>query len=313
MSLERTLNLLQSGMKIAHLPCILMNLEVVWPFYAGVLVQAVFLLTGKFERMDLLKLLGCCAGSLIGLLAETGELLLVACIFPVIYVALFREKILQRLDREILMVWTLIGLYVALQTSFITDSPVVIAVLSVLSAIPIINAFAGFDKGFGWKVYFYMWFLVVLVFVAASRFAFLTVATIFGLHRSDAPVSPFTALCLGMSFLYLAANFWYVVKLCPFLPDRDETMDDRMDRIEDDMQTLAGEYDDGQVRWWKTLLLLAVCGFLLAANYLHHFINDETLVPFLIVLLPVMDKIKPPPKPPVQTIATADMGIKPGE
>ncbi|HEY1790846.1 MAG TPA: hypothetical protein VGJ73_22040 [Verrucomicrobiae bacterium] len=45
-----------------------MNLEAVWPFYAGILAQAVFLLIGKFERSDVTKALGCCGGSLLGLI-----------------------------------------------------------------------------------------------------------------------------------------------------------------------------------------------------------------------------------------------------
>lgn len=294
-----------------------MNLEAVWPFYAGILVQAVFLLVGQFERSDLTKLLGCCAGSLLGLMPGKHEhqydlsfhLLAVAGIFTIIYVGFFKEKLLERINKEILMVWTLIGLYVALQTPLITESRAAIIVLVIFSAIPVINAFAGFDKGFGWKVYFYMWFLVVLVFVAASKFAWSTVANIFGFHHGDAPVNSLTAFCLGMSFLYLGANLWYLIKLCPFVKSRNQTYSERMEEVEEDMQTLASEYDEEQVRWWKSVLLLAVCGILLAANYFRHFVSEETLIPFLIVLLPVVDKIKLPSKAGAQTVANADTPV----
>jgi|GEM_PF-2252078 hypothetical protein len=301
--------------------CILMNLDAVWPFYAGVFLQSVFLLIGRFEQNDIVKLLGCCAGSCVGLIPGKHEdhynpsfhLLAIAGVFSVMYVALFKEKILQRINKELLMVWTLIGFYVALQTRLITDSPAAITVLAVLSVIPVINAFAGFDKGFGWKVYFYMWFLVVLVFVAASKFAYSTVANIFGLNHSDTAVNSFTAFCVGMSFLYLAANLWYLIKLCPMVKSGNQTFSERMNEVEEEMETLASEYDDEQVRWWKSVLLLAVCGFLLAANYFRHYVSDETLIPFLIVLLPVVDKIKLPSKGPVQTMATTDPPINTGE
>jgi hypothetical protein len=94
---------------------------------------------------------------------------------------------------------------------------------------------------------------------------------------------------------------------------RNQTFSERMDEVEEDMETLASEYDDEQVRWWKSVLLLAVCGFLLAANYFRHYVSDETLIPFLIVLLPVVDKIKLPSKGPVQTMATTDPPINTGE
>lgn len=297
-----------------------MNSEAIWPFYAGILAQAVFLLLGQFERTDFMRLLGSCGGSLIGLIPIKNEqhygisfhLFAVACAFSIGYALLFKEKVLERINKEILMVWTLVGFYIAMQTPLITTHSQALIALSVLSVIPIINAFAGFDRSYGWKVYFYIWFLCVLVGIAASKFAFSTVANIFWFHHGDENLSALTVFFVGMSFLYLAVNLWYVLELIP-IPGKQQSFSDRLENIQDDMEILADDYDDLQVQWWKTVLLLVISGSSLAINYFKHFVSDETLIPYIIVLLPVVDKFRLPTKAPVQTIASTGTQVQSDE
>ena len=220
---------------------------------------------------------------------------LIACAFAIGYALCFKKKILERINKEILMVWTLVGLYIALRTPLITAYPLVMMILLALSLIPIVNAFAGFDAGYEWKVFFYVWFLCVLVGIAASKFSFSTVANVFDFSRATEEVTALQMFIIGMSFLYLAVNLWYVVELIP-LPGKHQSLSDRLAEVEKDMEILADDDDDEQVRWWKTVLLLAVTVSVLAANYFVNFVSDETLVPLFIVLLPVVDKFKLPAK-----------------
>jgi hypothetical protein len=290
-----------------------MNTDVLWLFYAGIFAQAVFLLIGRFESKDFLKLGGCCLGSLAGLIPWKHEtnyhlnvhLFFIACVFAIIYAFCFKEKILERINKEILMVWTLVGLYIALRTPLVMSYPPVFLALLGLGLLPVINAFAGFDSSYGWKVYFYIWFLCVLVGIAASKFAFSTVANVFDFSHATEAVTALQMCVIGMSFLYLAVNLWYVVELIP-LPGKHQSFSDRLEEVEEDLEILADDYDDEQVSWWKTVLLLAVSVTVLAANYFVNFVSDETLIPMLIVLLPVVDKIKLPAKSSSQTANQAN-------
>jgi len=285
-----------------------MNPDVLWPFYAGIFAQAVFLLIGQVEPKDFLKLGGCCLGSLLGLLPGKHEtiyhlnthLFLIACVFAVGYAFCFKKRILERINKEILMVWTLIGIYIALRTPLVMLYPPVFLALLGLGLLPIINAFAGFDARYGWKVYFYIWFLCVLVGIAASKFAFSTVANVFEFNHGTEEITALQMFVIGMSFLYLAVNLWYVVELIP-LPGKHQSFSERMEQVKEDLEILAEDYDDGQVRWWKTVLLLAVAVTVLAANYFVNYVSDETLIPLLIVLLPVVDKFRLPAKTPPHT------------
>jgi len=290
-----------------------MNTDVLWLFYAGIFAQAIFLLIGQFEPKDFLKVGGCCVGSLAGLIPGKHEthyhlnfhLFLIACVFAIGYALCFKEKILERINKEILMVWTLVGLYIALRTPLVMSYPPIFPALLVLGLLPVINAFAGFDARYGWKVYFYIWFLCVLVGIAASKFAFSTVANVFDFSHSTETITALQMFVIGMSFLYLVVNLWYVVELIP-LPGKHQSFSERLEQVEEDLEILADDYDDEQVRWWKTVLLLAVAVSVLATNYFVNFVSDETLIPILIVILPVADKIKLPAKTPPQTANQAN-------
>ena len=285
-----------------------MNTDFLWLFYAGIFAQAIFLLIGRFEPKDFAKLGVCCLGSLAGLIPGKHEtnyhlnihLFLVACAFAIVYAFCFKKKILERINKEILMVWTLVGLYIVLRIPLVISYPPVFVPLLVLGLLPIMNAFAGFDARFGWKVYFYIWFLCVLVGIAASKFAFSTMANVFGFGHGTEQIAALQMFVIGMSFLYLVVNLWYVVELIP-LPGKHQSFSERLEQVQEDLEILADDYDDEQVRWWKTALLLAVTVSVLAANHFMNFVSDETLIPILIVILPVADKIKLAAKMPPQT------------
>ena len=295
-----------------------MNSQVIVLFYAGILAQAVFLLLGQMTLKDAGLVLACCAGSALGLIPGKHEhrydfnfhLFLVACAFAIGYAFCFKKKILQHIDKEILLVWTLVGLYVALQTPFIVSHPQLLILLLGLGLIAVINAFAGFDKAYGWQVYFYIWFLCVLVGIAASQFAFSTVSSIFG--HNAVSLSPFTVFLVGMSFLYLAVNFWYLIELIP-VPDKHQTFSDRLEQVEEDLEKLAEEYDVEQVAFWKTALLLILTASLLAANYLGHFVSDTLLIPILIATLPALDRLKLFGQPAAATANAPDDALTDGE
>jgi hypothetical protein len=68
-------------------------------------------------------------------------LIAVACAFSIFYAIFFKQKVLERIDKEILMVWTTIGLYIAFQTAIITAHPPVLIVLSIFSVIPVADKF----------------------------------------------------------------------------------------------------------------------------------------------------------------------------
>lgn len=274
-----------------------MNTQAITLFYAGMLAQAIFLLLGQMSFKDAGILLICLAGSLAGFIPGKHEhhfdlsnhWFPVACIFAIAYAVFFKKKILEHIDKEILMVWTVVGLYTALQTPFIIEHPPLLILIAVLCLIAIANAFAGFDSAYGWQVYFYIWFLCILISLLVSQFAFSSMFSIFG--HGSVPAEPFAMFVLGMSFLYLVANVWYVIELIP-IPGKHQSLDERLEEVEEAMDDLVQDYDARSAPLWKTALLLGITVVLLAANCFGRFVNDATLVPILIAVLPALDRLK---------------------
>jgi len=239
----------------------------------------------------------CCAGSTAGLIPGKHEnpyhlplhLLIVAGVFALAYAAFFKEKILERINREILMVWTLAGLYIAFETPAIASNPHLWLPTVVLSLVAIVNAFACFDNSYGWRAYFYVWFLCIMVGVMASRFAFSAISSIFGLYRSPDEINPLMIFVIGMSFLYLAVNLWYVIELIP-IPGKHQSLSERLEQVEEDLNILAGDYDVEPVRRWKTLLLFVLCTSLLALNHFWHVVSEIVIISLLIGVLPVLHR-----------------------
>ena len=284
-----------------------MNSQTIIPFYAGILTQAVFLLLGQLGLKDAGKLMACCAGSALGFIPGKHErnydlsfhLFMVACVFAVAYAFCFKKKILQHINKEILLVWTLVGLYLALQTPFIVAHSQLLMLVLALSLIAVVNAFAGFDKAYGWQIYFYIWFLCILVGIIASQFAFSTVFSMFG--HNAVPADAFTMFVVGMSFLYLAVNFWFLIELIPW-PSRHQSFSERLEEVEEAMEDLAEDYDVESVPFWKTALLLILTASLLAVNYFGRFVSDTLLIPILIAVLPALDRLKLFGRPPTASV-----------
>jgi hypothetical protein len=291
-----------------------LNPEAIVLFFAGILAQAIVLLLGKFTLKDAGKILLCWVISLAAFIPGSHgkrfdisfDLLGMAGLFAIAYAVCFKEKILERINREILMVWTLVGLYNALQIPYVIAHPPLLITLIGLSLVAAINAFAGFDRYYGWRVYFYAWFLCLIVSIVASKFAYYTLVSVFGFTEHPPEINPWTMFIIGMMFLYLVINLWYVYELIP-LPGKHQSFSDRLRDVEEDLQLLADDYDVAQVRRWMAAVLLILTATLLAVNYTRHVVNDTILLSLLIAAMPVLNKIKFP-KPPAAPVngSTAD-------
>ena len=126
-----------------------MNSDGIKLFCAGILFQALLLLFGRLELKDIFYLMGLCVVSLVGFIAGKHEhpydisshFFFVAGIFAIGYALVFKEKVLQRINKEILLVWTLVGLYTALQIPFIVSHHQLLFLLLMLSLLAVVNAF----------------------------------------------------------------------------------------------------------------------------------------------------------------------------
>ena len=264
-------------------------------FYLGITVEAVFLLANRFEKDDLKKVLICLLMSPAGFIPGKQEysydiryhLFVVAMVFCFVYAVMFKKKILTVINKEIILAWNLIFLYVYFQQSF-SSWQILTNLVLILSVLAIINAFGNFDKYYFWRAYFYIWFLLLIIGVTAMHFSFGQINSFFSSEKND-----FTALAgiffSGITFLYLAVNVWYIWELIP-LPGKHENLKHRITEVKKDINTLVQDYQGEKINPWLTAAFAIVAAALLSLNFYLHFISDFLLIPILISAISVIDK-----------------------
>ena len=266
------------------------------PFYLGILAQSFLLIQEKFEKIDLVVIVLSAILSLGGLIPGKGEdvyslyghLFLVAIIFCVIYAVFFRKKLLLKINKEILAIWNVIFLYITFQHVSIIQNPILSTIVIIPSLFVLANILFSFDSRYSLKVAFYVWFLIMIVGIASSHFAF-TSLDIFFTPDHALTASPIEMFFIGSAFLYIAVNFWYIISLIP-LPGKNQKFKQRLINVKKDMDDLVSDYDPEKINWTGTALLV-VSVIVLSTNLFYHYAQDSLIIPILIVCGPIIARI----------------------
>jgi len=274
------------------------------------------MLKDKFKKSDLLFIPLCLLVAVMMLMPGKDErnydtyfhLFLVGAGFTVTYAIIFKKRILDNINKEILMVWNLVFLYMFSQYSSIFQTPIISIIVILLSILVIINAFFNFDSHYYWKVYFYIWFLIIIVGITSSHFAYDKISFFFN-HGYGLTASPIDMLFIGGSFLYLAVNIYYIIELIP-LPGKHQSLEQRLTEVKADMAVLASEYDTENIKRTQALSAATIVGCLLAINFSFHLISDSFLIPVIITLSHFFVKKQSPTN---QTISNQETNDEPND
>ncbi len=268
------------------------------PFYLGILAQAFLLIQEKFEKIDLVVIILSAVLALGGLIPGKGEdvyslyghLFIVAVIFCIIYAVFFRKKLLLKINKEILAIWNVIFVYIIFQHVSIIQSPILSAIIIIPSLFVLANILFSFDSRYSWKAALYVWFLIIIVGIASSHFAFTSLDIFFTQDHAltDSPVEMFF---IGASFLFITVNFWYIISLIP-LPGKNQKFKQRLLNIKKDMDDLVSDYDPGRINW-TGIIILIISITALGVNLSYHYAPDSLIIPILIVCSPLIAKIVP--------------------
>ena len=257
-------------------------------FYVGILTQAIFLLLPRITLRDVGWVGLVCAAALLGFYQKDSNgqydlyihLFAVACVFSAFYALVFKDRILTHINKEVLMLWNFVFLYIYVQSGLFSI-PILTALVMLGSVIAIVNAFFSLDTSYALKAYFYVWFLALMVGILSSQFAFQSIAFFFN-NGQGAP-EPFGMFFIGASFLWLAVNAWYIIELVP-LPGRSQSFRSRLQEVKSDIAVLVSDYDVIQENRWVVLGIALCAGGLLAANYILDFVSPLTLVPLVVAV-----------------------------
>ncbi|MEI6288492.1 MAG: hypothetical protein WCP18_02850 [bacterium] len=275
-------------------------------FFLGILAQAIFLLFGKIEKSDW-KIFGLCLLiSLSGFWPSKHDypyniyshLFVVAIFFSIALAVTFKKKILQTINKEILLLWNLIFIYAFFQNDKLSQNNYLILAIIILSLPTIINAFTNFDKKYLWRAYLYIWFLILIISLSILNFDYIGLYA-FNTDTFFTPpiVSPEKMFFTGMAFLYLTINIWYLFELIP-LPGKHQSIKNRLNELKKDIAILASDYKSEIINKRIIITIFILTSVLLFINYLFRFIADSLLIPFIISCIPLIDKLMENYRPP---------------
>ncbi len=270
-------------------------------FGAGVIAQLCFLLRGALTQKNMLKILGWIGFAiLVGLSPgkhehdyNLGTHVLFALLYMAIFIAVaFRKEILPVINEQGILQLTMVFWYF-LATRFgvseITTHlhPLIMMGIAIPSIIILCSAFSTYELHPVQKLFFYIWFLVIIVALTFFHFDIFGVMNIFSSHweRYINFIDSFTS---GLTFAYLVAHLTYIIELIPW-PGKHQSFADRWREVQEFAHLLEEKYDDTQLKAYETTLIIVIQGGFLSLNYyfqaISHFlaINLSLLLTQLLV------------------------------
>jgi hypothetical protein len=263
-------------------------------FGLGMALQAILMLRGSFRTGDAKRAGLVVLFSLIGMIPGEHEepyepLWHVMLMFTVLggaFAFAFRQRLLIHVGGRILLAWNIVLAYVVMQAGWSWQR--VVSLLVVPTILTVINAFTDIDRAFGWRVFFYTWFSVILVVIAISGVNAGPLAMFFDRSRQPVLLPPLEMFLTGAAYLYIVTNAWFVLALWPFPLSRSQSWSDRMGEIRRHMSLLAQGYVWEKDDPWRSLAVLVGLPLILFAVWHWGSANRQGIVLLAIALMPLL-------------------------
>ena len=280
-------------------------------FVAGIIFEAL-LLTGRTAQYKKLALITSLLLGLVVILflidAIQGRLVdwphyarLFSLLFPIAFAYSFKKEILPVINEQIVLSLTVEFWFTFL--GFFYSDVTYKNLLAILAIIPTIGAliiaFTNIHIKFWGRIFFYSWFLAIIVFLIIFQFSSGILSFLFSsLVDGQLPMTqlanlaPFNIFTHGMTFLYLAANAWYLYELIP-IPGKSQSIQDRIRQWQAHLKLLSGKYSNYQLKSIHSLLIILIQGGSLILNYYFKLIPNSLFINTWILVAPFLFKDRP--------------------
>lgn len=255
-------------------------------FLSGILFQAFIMLRGTWEEGDWKKILKAILFGLFGFTPVKGEsfetysialhALLALGISILVFIVLFRKKLIAKVTSQIILVWNLILFGLIISHFGITSTlTMLVAPLTILT---IISNFSNVDAKFIWQVFLRVWFSCIMIAVTIFQIASFT--------------NLFDIFFLGSLLLYIFVNVYVVLSIIPTL-NKHESFKTSLRNLKNRTGELADSYiwrKDN--RLYSTIIIIGIT-LLLYVNDYFAFLSNGTLIG---ITLTIMSYIKITPQ-----------------
>ena len=263
-------------------------------FGLGVVLQAYFLVSHKVNLKSFGLLVLACSGMsfLFSLRVFLKTLkapediyfaiFLFFILFSIFFAIISKKEILPEISEKTILCFTLVFWYIFLNyfRPTITDFWFWLALIPSLGTV--IISFVDIKLGFFWKLFFYTWFLLMVIFFNIFYFSFGNLSFFFD-PKGIKPFSPFEILTTGMAFLYLVSHIWYVIEL---LPLKGSTFKETIQEWKEQAQLLTGKYSDAQLTPLHAFFIIFFIGGVLSLNYFFKITSDDLVISLSVLVIP---------------------------
>src|SRR3989338_7285369 len=263
-------------------------------FLIGMMLQAFYLLFGRWEKGDLRMILYSFAGGLLGMMPGEHETdydlplhLFLSCVTAsIFFVFNFRKRLLVRIDGQMLIVWSL--LFFAILVNHYGLNWSILGAVAIFSLPTLVNGFSDIDRNFKWQVFFYVWFIVMVVAIGFTHFNLASMGVFNGSIGST--VSALELLFSGAAFFFLVINAWYVLYLVPIPLNKHQTMRSRMYDVHEQLHLLASGYMWNKDDIRTNLMLIVALPAFFVCNYLYQLVSEEMLISLSFVVMASLNR-----------------------
>ncbi|MCX6786011.1 MAG: hypothetical protein NTZ18_04135 [Candidatus Komeilibacteria bacterium] len=254
-------------------------------FGLGVTAQIFFSIRGKFERKDLWPLLSAIFFSLLIAILYWfktkgdlgGAIISAFYCFIIVFVAIFRAKILPKINEIILLVWN-VGFW-SLYLSMMKPWSYLSLILLIPTCLSLIAGIFKVNLNIITKILLYLWFMIIAVYISIASMPWNEI-----LHSGYThTISPMQSFLLGVVFFY---SFSYLLCIFHFipLPDENQSFRERMKILKEYINLINSKFDKVQYHPMLMLGFFIILSAIMYLNYSFRLIDQNTLLFFSLSL-----------------------------
>jgi hypothetical protein len=215
-----------------------------------------------------------------------------------------RDKLIPRLNEHIVVVNTVI-FYYALLYLVPPELTLPIAIISVLpTSLVMYSIYERSELDYGIQVALYFWNDVMYLLLFVVQYVqFVHILPTF----SIAAGLPIIELVMsGMMFSSFVIPLLGLLYLIPLPYTKHQTYADRLAEIRDYLDVIVGRFTEENTSLGKALFIGVLTWGVLSLNRIYHFVNDYSVINFLVIGIPFVIRPSQPGKPSGRILSMRD-------
>lgn len=211
----------------------------------------------------------------------SGAFLIFAFIFSWVFWLRSKKEILTEIDESQILYITLVFWYTLIVYFYKELSVFLILILLLPSFGVLFLSFTSFKLSFSWKIFFSVWFIILMIFLEAFYFFYGIVPQI-GKISTLEDLSSFHSILFGISCSYVINHLFYCLSLIGISGEGGDVIENWKKNV----RLIVSRYSDKQLKPIYSFWVIILQGSVLFLNHFLKIFSDFTVINFSLLLIP---------------------------